>query len=155
MTEFIVRPVTGADASSWTAMRAALWPEGSPGDHAREVDELMAAGPTDRGATLVAERSGGELIGFLEMSVRSYAEECETDRVGYCEGWFVKEVHRRKGVGRLLMHAGVEWARARGCSEFASDALLDNEVSHVAHKALGFVETCRIVCYKLTDRMTE
>ena len=48
-----------------------------------------------------------------------------------------------------LMAAGVEWARARGCTEFASDALLDNSLSHAAHKALGFVETCRIVCFKL------
>ena len=51
--------------------------------------------------------------------------------------------------GRALMAAGVEWARARGCTEFASDALLENELSHAAHKALGFVETCRIVCFRL------
>jgi aminoglycoside 6'-N-acetyltransferase I len=109
----------------------------------------MAAGPTDRGATLVAESRDGALVGFVEMSVRNYAEECETDRVGYCEGWYVKEAYRRRGAGRLLMRAGVEWARARGCTEFASDALLDNERSHAAHTALGFKEVCRIVCFKL------
>ena len=131
-------------------MRADLWPEPTPGDHAREVAELLAAGPTDRGATLVAEGENGELLGFVEMSVRNYAEDCETDRVGYCEGWYVKPGYRRSGVGGVLMAAGIEWARARGCVEFASDALLENEVSHIAHKALGFEEVGRIVCFKLS-----
>lgn len=133
-------------------MRNTLWPHGSLGEHAREIEGLLATGPTDRGATLIAEGRDGELIGFVELSVRNYAEDCETDRVGYCEGWYVKPEHRRTGVGRALMAAGVEWARARGCAEFASDALLENELSHAAHKALGFVETCRIVCFKLSSR---
>jgi aminoglycoside 6'-N-acetyltransferase I len=132
-------------------MRTALWPEGSLGEHSREVAHLLEVGPTDRGATLVAETPDGELAGFVELSVRNYAEDCETDRVGYCEGWYVKAEHRRRGVGRALMAAGVAWARARGCTEFASDALLDNELSHAAHAALGFIETGRIVCFKLSE----
>ena len=149
MPDFLIRLVRPADATQWAAMRADLWPEETPGEHARETAELLAAGPTDRGATLVAEGPDGALRGFVEMSVRNYAEDCETDRVGYCEGWYVKPEYRRTGVGRALMAAGVEWARARSCSEFASDALLENELSYAAHKALGFVETCRIVCFKL------
>ena len=149
MPDYLIRPVGELDHAAWVAMRAELWPEGSPGEHAREVAALLAAGPGDRGATLVAEGDSKELLGFVELSVRNYAEDCETDRVGYCEGWYVKPEHRRSGVGRALMAAGVEWARARGCTEFASDALLENELSHAAHKALGFVETCRIVCFRL------
>jgi len=152
MTDCTVRPVSELDLTAWVAMRAALWPEGSPGQHAREVAELLEAGPTDRAATLVAEGRNGDLVGFVELSVRNYAEDCETDRVGYCEGWYVKPEHRRSGVGRALMAAGVDWARARGCTEFASDALLENELSHAAHKALGFEETGRIVCFKLSSR---
>lgn len=60
------------------------------------------------------------------MSIRGYAEECSTSRVGYVEGWYV----------------------ARGCTEFASDALIHNYVSHAAHRALGFEEVVRIVCFK-------
>jgi aminoglycoside 6'-N-acetyltransferase I len=52
------------------------------------------------------------------------------------------------------MATGREWARARGCTEFAPDALLDNEVSHATHKALGFEEVVRIVCFKLSDGPT-
>src|SRR5688572_14118799 len=150
MPDFLVRPVRNSDARAWADMRTTLWPHGTLGEHAREIDALLETGPTDRAATLVAEGRDGELLGFVELSVRNYAEDCDTDRVGYCEGWYVKPEHRRSGVGRALMAAGVAWARARGCTEFASDALLENELSHAAHKALGFEETCRIVCFKLS-----
>ena len=39
------------------------------------------------------------------------------------------------------------WARALGYSELASDAEIDNTVSIAAHRALGFEETDRIVCF--------
>src|SRR6188768_3502890 len=108
MSDCIVRPVSEPDLAAWVAMRAQLWPEGAPGEHAREAGALLVAGPGDRGATLVAVTWSGELVGFVELSVRNYAEDCETDRVGYCEGWYVKPEHRRSGVGRALMAAGVE-----------------------------------------------
>jgi len=46
------------------------------------------------------------------------------------------------------MRAAEGWGRSQGCTEFASDALLENEVSEVAHKALGFIEVERIRCFK-------
>ena len=48
-----------------------------------------------------------------------------------------------------LVAAAEDWGRARGCTEFASDALLDNAVSASAHLALGFEETVpRLRCFK-------
>ena len=41
-----------------------------------------------------------------------------------------------------------DWARARGYTEMASDALLDNSVSHAWHSAQGFDEVERIVVYR-------
>ena len=40
-----------------------------------------------------------------------------------------------------------DWARARGCRELASDALIDNEISQRTHRALGFRETERVVYF--------
>jgi aminoglycoside 6'-N-acetyltransferase I len=40
------------------------------------------------------------------------------------------------------------WARERGFRELASDALLENTVSHAAHAALGFEEVERAVKYR-------
>jgi aminoglycoside 6'-N-acetyltransferase I len=130
-------------------MRADLWPEDTAEGHALEIDRLLEAGPSDRSTTFVAENSSGVLLGFVEMSIRQYAEGCETDRVGFVEGWYVEPAYRRNGVGGALIAAGIAWARAKGCSEFASDALIDNVVSHAAHRALGFEEVERIVCFRL------
>ena len=48
---------------------------------------------------------------------------------------------------RRLCAAVEAWGRERGCREFASDALIDNEASHCMHRALGFEERERVVCY--------
>jgi aminoglycoside 6'-N-acetyltransferase I len=99
-------------------------------------------------ATLVALRSSGDVVGFAELSIRSYAEDCVTDHVAYLEGWYVVPEARRRGVGSALVRAAEEWARSQGCTEFASDALIDNEVSAAAHRALGFQETVQIRCFR-------
>jgi aminoglycoside 6'-N-acetyltransferase I len=71
-----------------------------------------------------------------------------TDRVAYLEGWYVVPESRRRGVGGALVSAAEEWAVAQGCAEFASDALIENDVSAAAHKALGFQETVQIRCFR-------
>jgi aminoglycoside 6'-N-acetyltransferase I len=143
-----VRPVTPADSDAWLDMRCALWPEGSAAEHRAEVTRFFAGLLREPLQTLIAVDSAGGPVGFAELSIRSYAEDCVTDRVAYLEGWYVAPGSRRQGVGRALVLAAEEWARAQGCAEFASDALLDNVVSAAAHKALGFRETVQLRCFR-------
>jgi aminoglycoside 6'-N-acetyltransferase I len=44
--------------------------------------------------------------------------------------------------------AAERWAQSQGCSEFASDALADNDLSALAHKALGFAEVGMVRCFR-------
>jgi aminoglycoside 6'-N-acetyltransferase I len=46
------------------------------------------------------------------------------------------------------VRAAEEWGRAQGCTEFASDALIENVVSIAAHRALGFTEIDRVVTFR-------
>jgi aminoglycoside 6'-N-acetyltransferase I len=94
---------------------------------------------------LVAQVDTGELVGFLEASIRPFVEDCHTDSVGYLEGWYVEPRFRRMGIGRQLVKAAENWARQRGCMEMASDAELGNDVSLTAHIGLGYEETSRLV----------
>jgi aminoglycoside 6'-N-acetyltransferase I len=55
---------------------------------------------------------------------------------------------RRRGIARALVAAAAEWAQSRGCREFGSDALLENEVSHAVHRRLGFQESERVVFFR-------
>jgi aminoglycoside 6'-N-acetyltransferase I len=139
-----VRPATPADTDALARMRHALWPEGSEDEHRRELEQLFARGVH---AVLVAEAESG-LLGFAELSIRSYAEGCTTDRVGFLEGWYVVPEARGRGAGRRLVAAAEEWARGMGCTEFASDANADNEASAAAHRALGFEDAGLIRCFR-------
>ena len=145
-----VRPATPQDASAWLIMRQALWPEESASYHTSEVESYFAGRLREPLEVLLAFDDSGSSIGFAELSIRPYAEGCDTDHVGYLEGWYVVPEARRRGVGRALVQAAEQWARGRGCSEFASDALLDNHVSAAAHRALGFTETVQIRCFRKT-----
>jgi aminoglycoside 6'-N-acetyltransferase I len=60
----------------------------------------------------------------------------------------VDEDYRKRGAGRALMDAALEWARARGHVEIASDTQLENKRSQKVHRALGFDEVERIVVFR-------
>lgn len=142
-----VRPVTPADAADWLRMREALWPDGKA-DHPPEIERYFQGQLREPLEVLLAIDDRGQPVGFAELSIRTYAEDCVTDRVAYLEGWYVDPRARRQGVGRALVAGAEAWARAQGCTEFASDALLDNAVSAAAHHALGFEETVQLRCFK-------
>jgi len=129
-------------------MRQALWPEGSAADHSADVDRFFGGGSSNPLAVLVAEDAGTALVGFAEVSIRAYAEDCRTDHVGFLEGWFVAPGFRRRGIGRALVAAAEDWARSQGCTEFASDTAVENESGALAHRALGFAEAGIVRCFR-------
>ena len=91
--------------------------------------------------------------GFAEVSIRKFANGCETQPVAFLEGIWVEPPLRRQGIGRLLVEHIEAFAVARGFREIGSDALLDNEASHAAHRDWGFSETERVVYFrKALDR---
>lgn len=143
----LIQPVQPGDAADWERMRQTLWPS-EPGEHAEEIASFFGGDRRDPAEVLLAIDDSGQPVGFAEVSIRQYAEGCSTDRVAYLEGWFVEEGWRRKGVGAALVAAVEEWGRAQGCVELASDTEIHNLVSEAAHRALGFEEVERIVCFR-------
>ena len=136
-----IRAVTRADAAAWREMRCALWPDDADA-HRNEIDRFVAGDRREPVEVLIAF-DGAAVIGFAELSIRNIVDGCRTGNVGYLEGWYVVPAARRRGVGRALIAAAESWAREQGCTEFASDASPDNDVSMAAHSALGFEETSR------------
>ena len=109
------------DAGAWRRMREALWPDDDQ-SHAREIEDFFAGRLHMPLEVLLALNDDGDVVGFAELSIRPYAEDCVTDRVAYLEGWYVVPEARRRGVGRALVEAAERWAAAQGCTEFGSDA---------------------------------
>ena len=151
--KIIIRPVNlKTDRNEWLRLRFALWP-GPPGTLEELAEELavMAANPDE--PVFVAERNDGRLGGLLEVSIRKQAEGCETNRIGYLEGWYVDPDLRGQGIGRQLVEAAETWARAQGITEMASDTTPDYPLSPGAHAQLGYIEVQRTIHFRklLTD----
>jgi aminoglycoside 6'-N-acetyltransferase I len=141
-----IRELGPADHEIWADCAAALF-----SDQPRET--LLAEIRRDAGRGLgkvrawVARRDGA-VCGYAETSLRHYANGCEQQPVVFLEAIWVTPEARRSGVGRALADHVADVARSEGFSELCSDALLDNQVSHAAHRAWGFEETERVVYFR-------
>ena len=144
-----VRPIEPRDWPDWRRMSEALLPGEPPEEYEPEMRALLKR---DDAAVFVAERADGSVCGYVEVGSRAYADGCRTSPVGYIEAWYVDPDVRRSGFGRALLEAADEWARGRGYSEMASDALLDNTVSYEAHIRSGFSEVERVVQFRKSLR---
>jgi aminoglycoside 6'-N-acetyltransferase I len=142
----VIERCNSLDQPGWLEFRMALWPDAGADDH-RGYMAISLAQP-ERFLQLMMYDGNRQPIGFIEGSIRGdYVNGTETSPVGFVEGVYVAPAWRRKGVARALYEAIGDWAQARGCRELASDALLDNEASQRAHRALGFEETERVVYF--------
>ena len=142
-----IAPASPDDADAWLDLRLALWPGERREEFAADIATLLA----DPGDTLnlIAHADTGEAIGFAEADLRrDYVEGCSTSPVAFLEGIYVAPEHRRQGVAAALIRAVEDWGRQNGCSEFASDAVIDNLDSQAMHRAIGFVETARVVYFR-------
>ena len=140
-----IRELHPSEGETWLRLRRRLFPRARPEELAREQDEILAT--PERNAVFVAVSASGDFVGFVEVAIRDWAEGCDTRPVGYIEAWYVEPGHRRQGVGRKLFDAADVWAASRGCTEMGSDAELENDVSQRAHRALGYSEVLRLVCF--------
>lgn len=141
----VIRRARCPDFPPWLAMRRALWPRCPLRDHKKEMAEIL--GDARNQPAWVAESDNGKLAGFLEASVRNYADGAGRENVGYLEGWYVRPTFRKKGVGKALVRAAEEWARGRGYKHMGSDTWIGNRNSHRAHLAMGYREVGRDVHY--------
>jgi len=73
-----IRPIQSRDHAEWLRMRLTLW-GGTVEEHTHDIDAYFAAPPD--GVTFVVEKTGGGLCGFIEVSLRDYAEGCQTSPV--------------------------------------------------------------------------
>jgi aminoglycoside 6'-N-acetyltransferase I len=142
-----IREARRGDELAIGEFMALLWPEGAVDEFQAETALLIRTGVygTLTAVIFVAADEKDLPVGFLQVGLRSHADGCDTSHpVGFIEGWFVGAGWRGKGIGRELVQAAEAWSRGKGCSDLASDALLENADSLHAHSALGFevVDRC-------------
>lgn len=132
-----IRKATDRDIKQWINLRRQLWPLCSPEEHNFEVMGILSASSS---IALLAVDDAGNVIGFIELSIRNYAEGCESKHVGYVEGIFVHQENRRRGLSRELFQAGERWALSQGCFEMGSDCEINDKKGLLVHQKAGFSE---------------
>jgi aminoglycoside 6'-N-acetyltransferase I len=135
-----------ADHPDWLRLREALWP-GAREEHLAEMRTFVAN--PGRYRQFIAYSAAREAIGLAEASLRTdYVNGTDSSPIAFLEGLYVVPQARRQGVAASLVAAVADWARAVGCRELASDAVVENSVSQVVHWALGFEVTERVVFFR-------
>ena len=141
-----IRKAQPADLEAWLDLRSQLWPDPTV-DHAAELEEYFSGTSIDIVQAYVIEDGNQSVVGFIELNLRNFAEGSRSPRVPYVEGWFIRPDYRGQSWGRRLMEKAEQWALEQGRSELASDTELVNTRSIAIHRALGFEETERVVCF--------
>ena len=134
-----------SDAEALAELLQRLWGEHSPEELADTVKSYTVS---EDSAAFAMQTSSGFAGAALCSLRRDYVEGCGPGPVGYLEGIFVREDRRRQGLGRRLTEECENWAREKGCAEFASDCELDNADSLAFHLHIGFQEANRIICFR-------
>ncbi|HZG86694.1 MAG TPA: aminoglycoside 6'-N-acetyltransferase [Paenibacillus sp.] len=140
----IIEKAKPSNLDELTNLAMKLWPENSWDNLRTELEDLIQS---EKDIIYLAFVEG-ECIGFIHMSLRvDYVEGSRSSPVGYVEGIYVEENHRRKGISKKLVEAGEQWSKSLGCNEIASDTEVDNYDSQQFHKKIGFREAGRIVAF--------
>ena len=141
---FSIKKAAPEDADLATGIFMMLW-QGHPFSELKQ-DILKAI--SARGSAVFIAYTDGSPSGAAQCSLRhDYVEGASSSPVGYLEGIYVLPQYRRAKDATRLVHCCESWAKARGCSEFASDCALDNTLSQQFHAGVGFAEASRLVCF--------
>lgn len=122
------------------ALELLLWPDNEYNELYEETKNLK---DYFHGALI-----NNKLVGFIQIALRSeYVNGTSTSPVGFIEGIYIKEDFRKQGIARKLFEFAFTLVKEKGCSEIASDALIDNLDSQKFHEKMGFEETERVVYF--------
>ena len=132
------------DAEYLSELVRIIWPEHS----LDELTGIIKHYISSEDSAVFTKTVNGQYVGVALCCLRhDYVEGCETSPVGYLEGVSIHEAFRYRGIARKLVSECEQWAKGKGCKEFASDCELTNTESQAFHQAVGFKEANRLVAY--------
>lgn len=140
----IVR-VTEEDFNEWLSLALELWSDSSSEEMQETLTQIYQS-PKEAG--FLVKTDDGIVIAFMNLSLRhDYVPGATQSPVAYVEGIYVREPYRQQGIGSFLIQYAEQWALDCNCVQLASDALLENTISHEFHARVGFQEVERVVSF--------
>lgn len=118
-----------------------------PPDQLAALSRALVADPEHEGVQLIARDDAGQAIGFATIywswsTTRAF-------RLAVMNDLFVSESARGGGVGRALIDACAERARARGCGALEWQTAPDNETAQRLYDTTG-AQRSTWITYDLT-----
>lgn len=143
--EMTIRKAQKVDADTLAELAIQMW----SGHTVSELKEKFEEITQNENAVCFIKYIETKAVGFAQCQLRTdYVEGTRSSPVGYLEGIFVEAEHRNSGYAKELLRECEKWAKEKGCTEFASDCELNNDDSFSFHKAMGFEEANRIICFR-------
>ncbi|WP_339176399.1 aminoglycoside 6'-N-acetyltransferase [Solibacillus sp. FSL R5-0691] len=140
----MIREATLNHASAAARLALLLWPGNDLHEFVQNMEDII----NNPNSTVFLAFDDEKPIGFAQCQLRfDYVEGTHSSPVGYLEGLYVEEPYRRQHFAQQLVQACEQWAKIKGCTEFASDCELSNVDSLNVHLKLGFTEANRIICF--------
>jgi GNAT superfamily N-acetyltransferase len=102
----------------------------------REVVERLERAAREAGTVLVATGADGAVVGLIAVTWTAMLHHARP--VGRITTLVVDDRERRRGIGRLLIKAGAQAARAAGCDEIELTTGTHRTEAHHFYAALGF-----------------
>lgn len=126
-----IRPARQDDAADIARLTLQLGYEVEQDGLAQRLSRVLAS--PDQGV-MVADADGG-VVGWVHTMVWEYLEAEAFVVIG---GLVVDESRRKAGIGRALMEAAEEWARARGHSVVRLWSSLARTEAHRFYERIGY-----------------
>jgi aminoglycoside 6'-N-acetyltransferase I len=140
-----IQKINKKNISECVELMKELWPHDS---YSKLINSINKSTHSVNNLFVILTNDRNEYIAFAEFSIRNdYVEGSKKTPVGYLEGIYVRKKYRKQGISRILLKYGENWAKMKGCHEFASDTELRNKLSQKVHKKLGFIAANKIVCF--------
>ncbi|AFZ11303.1 GCN5-related N-acetyltransferase [Crinalium epipsammum PCC 9333] len=137
--------ITRSNFNEWLDLALKLWADQSSQEMQESLANILKS---EREAGFLVRNANGKTMGFINLSLRyDYVAGATNSPVAYVEGIYVKDEYRNQGVGKYLIEFASRWALEHGCTELASDALIENTASYDFHTKVGFQEVERVVTF--------
>ena len=120
------------DPMAWTRFEASMGVERGKDDH----------------IYLLADRPDPEQkpVGLAEARIFPAAPIFRLERLLHIHAVYVREAHRRQGIGRALLNSVLAWGRDKGCQEAELNTLVANPARSL-YEGLGFkVSEVKMTC---------
>lgn len=92
----------------------------------------------DDDADIFVAVQDGEIVGTGSVRIKPSRHYIEPERYAYLGFMFVPEIHRGKGINKLIMEACVDWAKTRGLTHIHLMVYSDNAPAIRAYEKSGF-----------------